>query len=131
MALILLAEDDTALSGLLKEALESRGHHIEQAFNGVEASEKALLLRPALIILDVQMPDLYGGAVYNMLQRQETTRGTPVIFMSGLHREMLETILPSGPSVRILNKPVDLKLLEETIKSLLSAQAAKQQAPKA
>ena len=130
MALILLAEDDTALSGLLKEALEARGHRIEQAFNGVEASEKALLLHPALIILDVQMPDLYGGAVYNMIQRQETTKGTPVIFMSGLHRDTLESILPSGPAVRVLSKPVDLKLLEETINSLLPSQATKQPTPK-
>jgi len=119
MHLILLAEDDAALSGLLKETLQARGYTVEQAFTGQEASQKARELRPSLLILDVQMPESYGCAVYRGLQDCDNTKNIPVIFMSGLHRETLDKLLPTGPCIRVLNKPVDFKALEDSIHDLL------------
>ena len=124
MHLLLLAEDDTALAGLLKEMLEARGYMVEQAFTGLEASQKAQDLRPALLILDVQMPETSGGAVYLTLQRQSETKNIPVIFMSGLHRDVLKDMLPLGPNIRVLSKPVDFKALLDAIHDLLQDRAA-------
>ncbi|HOX22875.1 MAG TPA: response regulator, partial [Elusimicrobiales bacterium] len=69
MPLILLAEDDVSLSGLVKEALEAQGYKVEQAFDGQQAVQKAQELHPDLLILDVQMPEIYGVGVYTTLQR--------------------------------------------------------------
>ncbi len=80
---ILLAEDEPAIRGLLQRMLEARGYHVLVAVDGQEAVElgQAHPGEIALLISDVVMPRL-GGADAARRLRQSRPK-LPVLFMSG------------------------------------------------
>lgn len=119
MHLILAVDDDPTFSAALKDFLESKGYLVEQAFSGVEASEKAQTMRPCLIILDMLMPVTYGNSVYQTLQRQSYTKNIPVIFLSAVDPETIKRTITPSPRIRILKKPADWKALEKYIHELI------------
>lgn len=57
---LLVAEDHYVNQQLFQTILEKLGHHVLLASNGREAVEKARELEPALIFMDVQMPEMNG-----------------------------------------------------------------------
>ena len=82
---ILLADDDTELSGLLKEYFESEGLHVRLAADGVAALEEALKPGLDLIVLDVMMPGMNGMDVLKELRTQSRL---PVIMLTARGDDM-------------------------------------------
>jgi two-component system phosphate regulon response regulator PhoB len=108
--------------------LESEGH---QVCVGMDASGGMMLAareKPDLITLDFQMPAGDGGKVYTRLRTNTITARTPIIFITGMGAHELES-LSSDPTVRILQKPIDMADLKRLIAELLGKPAPS--APKA
>lgn len=82
---ILLADDDTELSGLLKEYFESEGFHVRLAADGVSALEESLKPGLDLIVLDVMMPGMNGMDVLKELRKQSRM---PVIMLTARGDDM-------------------------------------------
>ena len=120
MALILVAEDAPELLEMLKHILESRGHQVAVASDGVEMIEKAKNLRPKLIISDIMMPGTYGSAAFKAIQDDAYTKGTPVIFLTAVSPEQAAKVVPADPGVLILHKPVDIMALLGAVNKMLS-----------
>lgn len=76
---VLVVDDEVQIRRFLKISLEAHGYQVYEAATGREALEKAALLRPALIILDLGLPDMDGLVVLSQLR--EWTQ-TPVIMLS-------------------------------------------------
>lgn len=119
IAQILIADDNPDITGLLNDYLSAKGHRIIVVNDGFQLAQKAGEHIPHLIITDIQMPGAYGNSAYAVLQKDDRTKGIPVIFMSAHNREKLAKLLPNDPKTRFVHKPVDLPSLEETIKELL------------
>ncbi|UPT74288.1 MAG: response regulator [Elusimicrobiota bacterium] len=119
IAQILIADDNPDITGLLNDYLSSKGHRIVVVNDGFQLAQKAGEYIPHLIITDIQMPGAYGNSAYAVLQKDEKTKGIPVIFMSAHHREKLAKLLPNDPKTRFVQKPVNLESLEAVIKELL------------
>ena len=119
MALILVAEDTPEIAGMLKDILESRGHQVAIAADGVQMIEKGKSLMPKLIISDIMMPGAYGSSAYKALQEDAHTMGIPVIFLTAVSPEQAAKVVPQGPHVRLLHKPIDMMALLNTVKELL------------
>ncbi|RPI54086.1 MAG: response regulator, partial [Chloroflexi bacterium] len=81
---ILVVEDEVASAHLLNYILSSGGHQVRVAYDGIQALELVERSRPDLILLDVMMPGLNGFQVCERLKADETTRDTPVLFLSAL-----------------------------------------------
>src|SRR5210317_365113 len=88
---ILLADDDTELSGLLKEYFESESFNVRLAPDGLAALEEARKPGLDLIVLDVMMPGMSGMEVLKELRRESalpvimlTARGDDMDRISGL-----------------------------------------------
>jgi CheY-like chemotaxis protein len=79
--LILVVEDDPVSRKLLV-AIFSRQYRTEEAVNGREGLDKALALRPDLIVSDIQMPCLSGVLMVEELRRHPGFEATPVILVS-------------------------------------------------
>ena len=79
---ILVADDEPINRALIQRRLERAGYRVLVAQNGREAVEVARRERPDLIILDVMMPVMDGLEACRLLKEDETTRDTPVIFLS-------------------------------------------------
>ncbi|HSJ57574.1 MAG TPA: response regulator [Anaerolineae bacterium] len=79
---ILVAEDEPDIRGLIVFTLQYAGFEVVEAFNGQDAVEKAAVVKPDLILLDVRMPKMTGYEACQVLKAEEATRPIPVIFLS-------------------------------------------------
>ena len=119
MALILVADDSPVILEMLKDALETQGHQVATAADGVQMLERAKTLRPKLIVSDIMMPGAYGSSAYSALQEDSFTKEIPVIFLTAVTPEQAEKIVPRSDKVRVMHKPLDImSLLKATAEML-------------
>lgn len=83
---IIVAEDDTAMSGILDHKLTSGGFTVRVAPNGVKAMEMFLSDPPDLILLDLMMPEMDGFEVLQRVRSNPDAKlaDTPVIVLSNM-----------------------------------------------
>ena len=82
---ILVVDDETSITRLLKLNLEQTGHYEVRAENsGARALAAALEFKPDLILLDVMMPDVDGGDVAASLRQNPALRRTPLVFLTAV-----------------------------------------------
>jgi DNA-binding response OmpR family regulator len=80
--LILIADDDPDILGLISFRLRRSGYDVVEAHNGEEAVQVALERRPDLVILDVMMPRVDGYEATRRIRKHEETSRTPVILLT-------------------------------------------------
>ena len=113
---ILVVDDDPKLSGFLAVILDRvGGYEVREENRSFAAVQTAMNFRPHLILLDVNMPGKDGGAVFTELSKNPLLSHIPVIFVTSLVSKS-EAGVHHGK--RYLSKPVDPKLLLETVRSL-------------
>jgi CheY-like chemotaxis protein len=93
------------------------------ANNGVQALSQARQLKPALILLDILLPDLDGLSVCDILRRQPATKKTPIIFVSALS-SAITRCAASRQADDFFTKPLDLPRFERRIAELLHLEPA-------
>lgn len=109
---ILIVEDDESIRETLQAVLELEGHNVLAAENGqVGLNLLASHPKPSLILLDLMMPVMNGWEFATVLESDSNLSDIPVIVVSA-YSEKAITI----KSKAILKKPVDLKLLYDTVK---------------
>lgn len=81
---ILIVEDEQELLQSLAHKLTLREFDVITASSGCEAVEKARTESPAVILLDIMLPDIDGPQVACRLQDDPATRTIPIIFLSGI-----------------------------------------------
>jgi len=79
---ILVIDDDTAVHQLLAEALRPAGYTLKFAASGPEGLRLAKELRPAVITLDVLMPEMDGWVVLALLKADPDLAAIPVIMLT-------------------------------------------------
>jgi DNA-binding NarL/FixJ family response regulator len=104
---VLIADDDERFRAFLSELLESVGYRTKEVATGTEALRAAETERPAVAILDVQLPGLNGYEVCRQL-RDRYGDSLPILFISGERTEALDRAggLLLGAD-DYLTKPVD------------------------
>ncbi len=112
--LVLVVEDDLPTSELIGIYLKEGGYLVEYARDGREAIEKARILQPFAILLDIMLPEKDGWEVLQTLKSDPETMDIPVIIHSII--EDKETGFMLGATDYLLkpaDKPVILKKLGE------------------
>ena len=118
---ILLVEDDKFLSVALGDKLTREGFTIIKAVNGQEALAKVRTQRPALILLDLMMPQKNGFEVLAELKLDETTKNIPVIILSNLGQEAdIKKAKELGVREYLVKSDVEMKTVVEKIKAELA-----------
>ena len=79
---VLLVDDNPTNLQVLYQALEEQGYELLIAQSGEEALEIAAAAKPALILLDINMPGLDGFETCKRLKASDTTREIVIIFLS-------------------------------------------------
>ncbi len=118
--LILIVDDDESAWDLLYYIVRREGFRTEQAADGKEALDKARLLRPSLILLDMMLPKLGGYEIIRELQEGETSN-IPVVMLTsrGMDRSTVE-ILKQEPNLKdFMEKPVNHQVLVGRLHALL------------
>ncbi|HCE97102.1 MAG TPA: hypothetical protein DER10_01245 [Elusimicrobia bacterium] len=118
--LILIVDDDESIWDLLYYIVRREGFRTEKASDGKEALEKARLLHPELILLDLMLPKCGGFEIVRELQDGDTA-DIPIILLSSrpMDRSTLE-VLKQEPNVKdFLEKPVKSQVLAALLHTLL------------
>lgn len=76
----ILVADDSAHSRFLAKAVLQMSYRVMTARDGQEAVDKAVDMKPDLIVLDIVMPRLNGFQALRLLRSDAATMRTPVIF---------------------------------------------------
>jgi len=84
---ILLVDDRRENLLALEAILEPLGQTLIRAGSGPEALKQVLVLDPAVILLDVQMPGMNGFEVAEIIKSRERSRTIPIIFLSAISKE--------------------------------------------
>lgn len=82
--LILLVEDDPSVMELERVLLEDEGYEIISAKDGLEGLLKAEFRHPSLIVLDLMMPVVDGGRMFEELRTDVRLERTPVLIVTGM-----------------------------------------------
>ncbi|MGB8651014.1 MAG: response regulator transcription factor [Mycobacteriales bacterium] len=80
---VLVVEDDPSVRGLLHTLLSAEGYDVATASDGLAGLVKAASTRPALMLLDLMMPDLGGVRVLEEVRDDPELADTPVIVVTG------------------------------------------------
>jgi len=88
MKTVLVVDDEPDCVELVREVLDSEGYSVISASDGEAGLRVAQEDRPALVILDVQMPKKDGFAVFYDLRKDEDTRDIPVIMLTGIGQKV-------------------------------------------
>src|SRR5436305_11110960 len=80
---VLVVEDDPSVRGLLQTLLAAEGYDVAVASDGLAGLVKASSRRPALILLDLMMPDLGGIRVLEELRGDPALVDVPVVVVTG------------------------------------------------
>ena len=80
---VLVMEDDPSVRSLLDILLESEGYEVVTASDGLAGLRQASAQPPALVLLDVMMPDLDGLRVLQELRADPALVDVPVIAVTG------------------------------------------------
>jgi CheY-like chemotaxis protein len=76
---VLAVDDDPGILNLYRRYLEPHGYKLVGVSKGADAVSRAAELRPAVILLDVMMPNKDGWQVLAELKRSSLTRDIPVV----------------------------------------------------
>jgi CheY-like chemotaxis protein len=103
--LVLIADDTHDIRELYGLHLTHGGFLVELASDGRAAVERAIALRPDVIVMDFAMPLLDGIAATQRLKSHPRTREIPVILLTGYpYKAMKQGALEAGVDV-FLTKP--------------------------
>ncbi len=111
---LLLVDDDQAVLRAYQSALTRRGWQVETASNGRVAAERVRTAKFDAILSDIAMPEMGGLEFLRAVREQDLD--VPVILMTG--EPGLESAMRAveNGAFRYLVKPVDLGLLDETVR---------------
>lgn len=126
-AKILLVEDDPQAVGILEPILISKGFSVAIARDGVEGLEKAKLLSPDIMLLDVNMPRMDGIELCRRIKSDDTSRLIPVVMLTALTdlEKKLEALEAGADD--FVNKPYNTLELVTRIRSLLKVKYLNEQ----
>lgn len=119
---ILLVDDEEDFSFFVKGNLESTGEFDVLATNsGKEGIKLAREKKPDLIFLDINMPEMSGDEVAQILSSRPETKEIPVVFLTALvtKDEMGDESMASLGKYNYIAKPITTKELVTVIKKIL------------
>jgi diguanylate cyclase (GGDEF)-like protein/PAS domain S-box-containing protein len=124
---ILIVDDVSANLAVAVDYLEANHFQVMVAQDGVEGIERAQLVHPDLILLDVMMPGIDGFETCRRLKSDENTRDIPVIFMTALADTRDKIAGFAAGAVDYISKPFQIEELLVRIKTHLALRSAQQQ----
>lgn len=119
MAKILVVDDEASIRNMISAVLRSKGHEPIEADNGITALDMVKHHSPQLIISDVNMVNMNGFMLREILQQDLLTARIPMIMMTGIAKDA--GAWQSDPSVQYLSKPFKIAELMALVNENLNA----------
>ncbi len=119
---VYLIDDDAHFRETFLDVMSLRGIEAKSAASGVAALKELQVSRPAVIIVDVRLPDIHGFDLCRLIRRMDGFQTIPLVLLSASFRyndprDQVEGLL-AGASI-FLSKPITMENLWMEIDSLL------------
>jgi diguanylate cyclase (GGDEF)-like protein/PAS domain S-box-containing protein len=124
---ILIVDDVPANLAIAVDYLEANRFQVMVAQDGEEGIERAQLVHPDLILLDVMMPGIDGFETCRRLKMDVRTRDIPIIFMTALADTSNKVEGFAAGAVDYISKPFQIEELLARIKTHLALRVAQLQ----
>lgn len=85
MARILVVDDEPDIVRVVVKIMESRGHTVTVAHDGLEACERVKADPPDVVILDLNLPHLDGWEVCKRIKGDPATQGVAIVMMTAAY----------------------------------------------
>ena len=119
-SLILNVDDSEGARYAKTRTLQRAGFKVIEAATGVQALEAGFALAPALVLLDVKLPDINGFEVCRRLKENESTRSIMVLQISASYVDVTDKVQAlDGGADNYLFEPVEPEELIANVKALL------------
>ena len=116
---ILIAEDSDDSREMMQVLLEAKGYRVVAAGDGMHAIRVALMSRPDLMLLDLELPKLDGLSVTRELRLHPNFKAVPIIILSGHDPSRFrQEALEAGCDDYLL-KPIDFDLMHELLDRMI------------
>ena len=102
---ILLVDDEAEARAGLGHALRAKGYDVVEVGTGTEALARAKGEWPALIVLDIVLPDILGTEVFERLRADPITKAIPVLLLTAKPGASEKVPASYGSSDRVFEKP--------------------------
>ena len=110
---VLVVEDDAAARELIRRALESEGWEVDEAENGRVALEHLAEAKPALVLLDLMMPEMDGFEFLEAMRLGDESARVPVVVITAKELTEEDHLRLNGGVERIVQKGSRERFLRE------------------
>ncbi len=122
---ILIVEDESTLSMIIRDVLEKQGYEVFQAVNGNEGLRLFYECHPDLVVADIMMPQLDGLSMTQQIRQND--KRTPILFLTAKSKteDVVKGFETGGSDY--LKKPFGMDELLVRIKALLNRDQTKEE----
>lgn len=123
--LILIVEDNPEMNQFIRQSLSPR-FRIANAFNGREGLEKALALKPDLILSDIMMPEMSGDQMIREIRAHVELDAIPIVFLTAKADDELSIRMLQQGAQEYLIKPFSIEGLRARVGNLIAMKRARE-----
>ncbi len=120
MIKILVVDDDKEITTLFEAYLSTEGYKVISENQSSKAVQRALEIKPNLIILDLMMPDPDGFKVCRTLRKFPNFTATPILIVTALNDEDSKVVAYGAGADDFLTKPFPISELGIRVRGLLN-----------
>ena len=117
--LILIVEDNEKNRKLVRDVLSHEGYRILETENGEDAVRLAQSERPALVLMDIQLPGMNGITALGQLRVDPATRAIPVIAVTASAMTHDRQKIMAAGFDGYQSKPIRVKEFLEAVRTML------------
>jgi len=117
--LILLVEDNDNNRLLIRDVLQASGYHVIEAETAEDGVRMAAEQRPALILMDIQLPGMSGIEALQRLHADPVTRAIPVVAVTASAMTQDRRQIMAAGFDGYQSKPISVKSFLQTIREIL------------
>jgi len=116
---VLIVEDNELNMKLFHDLLDAHGYSTLQTRNGMDALKLAKQHHPDLILMDIQLPEISGLQVTQMLKTDDELRAIPVIAVTAFAMKGDEERIRQGGCEAYISKPISVSGFIATVRRFI------------
>lgn len=121
MIKIAIVEDDQVISQMYRIKFEADGFDVETAENGKLGLELVKTMNPAIVLLDLMMPEMNGDEMLTLMRKTDWGKDVPVIILTNMgEAEVPKEVLDLGVKKVILKADMTPKQVVDLVKKQLA-----------
>lgn len=122
--IILIVEDNDKNMKLVRDILQAKGYATLEAVNGEEGVRLARERRPALVLMDIQLPGISGVEALRQLREDATTASIPVIALTASVMAFQRREIDEAGFDDYVPKPISLQRFLDAVRRALERPTA-------